>query len=96
MVNLRDIETELRTYQAQLESFGVSRLHLLGSTVRGQTDVGSDLDFLVELHPKTFRNYTNFKLFLEDLFEQPVDLVTPKSLKPALRDRVTSETCRVI
>jgi predicted nucleotidyltransferase len=33
----------------------------------------------------------NLKFFLEDLFERKVDLVTKRSLKPQIADRVLAE-----
>ena len=37
---------------------------------------GSDLDFVVELSEKSFDAYMDTKIFLEDLFQSRVDLVT--------------------
>ena len=93
---LQDVKHELASHQAQLESFGVRQLHLFGSTVHDQATSESDLDFLVTLQPKTFHNYMNLKFYLEDIFGRPVDLVTPESLKPALRTRILDEAKRVV
>ena len=92
---LQEVEKMLKNHQTDLRDFGVKRLLLFGSTVRSQATPTSDLDFLVDLEPKTFRNYMGLKFFLEDLFECPVDLITTKSLKPALQEQVFSEAKRV-
>jgi predicted nucleotidyltransferase len=38
----------------KLISLGVRRLGLFGSAARGEATSGSDLDFIVDLHSKTF------------------------------------------
>jgi predicted nucleotidyltransferase len=41
----------------QLRRLGVRRLGLFGSVARGEATEASDLDFVVELEPKTFDAY---------------------------------------
>jgi predicted nucleotidyltransferase len=72
-----------------LRRLGVRRLGLFGSAARGEQP--RDLDFLVELDAKTFDAYMDVKLFLEDLFGCPVDLVLADALKPALREGILRE-----
>jgi len=77
-----------------IKSFGVKKLGLFGSFATGRQKKNSDIDFLVEFEPgkKNFRNYMSLKLFLEDLFERQVDLVTAngirEELQAAILDRV--------
>ena len=40
-----------------LRKYGVKRIGLFGSYVRGMATTGSDIDFLVELERLTFRDY---------------------------------------
>ena len=51
----------------------------------------SDIDFLVELERLTFRDYIGLVLFLEDLFQKDVDLVTPTSVKPGFKPYIEKE-----
>jgi uncharacterized protein len=92
---LQDVQRKLAAHEETLRSFGVLKLLLFGSVSRDQASAQSDLDFLVELHPKTFRNYMGLKLFLEELFDCKVDLVTLDGLKPVLKERVIAEAKRV-
>ena len=71
--------------------FGVARLGLFGSRVRGEAIPGSDLDVLVEFADPTFRNYMGLKRFLERLIGVPVDLVSVAALKPALGEHILRE-----
>ena len=74
-----------------LRKYGVKRIGLFGSYVRGTATTGSDIDFLVELERLTFRDYMGLALFLEDLFEKDVDLVTPTSIKPGYKPYIEKE-----
>jgi len=88
--NIRDTpltaETVLQTLQAQPDLFAqfkIKTLALFGSTARDEATAQSDLDFLVEFEGSTtFDLYMDFKIFLEDLFGKPIDLVTKRSFKP--------------
>jgi uncharacterized protein len=73
--------------------FHVKKLGLFGSAARDQAKAGSDLDFLVEFEPEyeTFDNYMELKFFLEDLFQRPIDLVTPESLRPRMKAMILEE-----
>lgn len=71
--------------------FGVKRLGLFGSFIRGEQKRGSDIDLLVELKEKTFDNYMDLKLFLEKQLKAKVDLVLTDSLKPQLKARILKE-----
>ena len=74
-----------------LRKYGVKRIGLFGSYVRGTATVSSDIDFIVELKRLTFRDYMGLALFLEDLFERNVDLVTATSIKPRLKSYIEKE-----
>jgi len=86
-----DILTALNTNEAKIKSFGVLRLSLFGSSARGEETPQSDLDFIVEFETKSFDSYMDLKLFLEDLFGRPVDLVLADGIKPRLRAAILRE-----
>ncbi len=74
-----------------LRKYGVKRIGLFGSYVRGTATAGSDIDFLVELERLTFDDYMGLAVFLEDLFKKDVDLVTPTSIKPGYKPYIEKE-----
>lgn len=78
--------------QAALKKLGVRRLGLFGSCARGESAIGSDLDFVVEFSDKSFDAYMDLKTFLEDLFHARVDLVTLNAIKPRLLPIIQRET----
>ena len=86
--NKDDILDALAREAQALRGLGVRRLALFGSAVRGTLHADSDLDFLVELQPKTFDTYMNVKEFLESRFQHPIDLVLRSALHPELREEI--------
>ena len=74
-----------------LRKYGVKQIGLFRSYVNGTTYAKSDIDLLVELERLTFHDYMGLVLFLEDLFERKVDLVTAKSVKPGMKPYIEKE-----
>jgi uncharacterized protein len=86
----------LRARRAELDALGVRRLSLFGSLARGEAKADSDVDVLVEFTDKpTFDAYMDLKFYLEKLFSRPVDLATPASLRPQLKERIEREAVHV-
>jgi len=85
------IVATLSANEAKIKSFGVRSLSLFGSSARGEDTPESDLDFVVEFEKKTFDSYMDLKLFLEELFDRPVDLVLADGIKPKLRTAILRE-----
>lgn len=89
----------LRVLQAREEDlarFGVKSLRLFGSVARGEASEESDVDLLVDFHETpTFSRFMDLRIFLEDLLEAKVDLVTERGLRDRVRPYVESEAIRV-
>ena len=77
----------------EIRKFGVKRLGLFGSFVRGEQKGKSDIDILVEFEKgkKTFDNYMELKFFLEKLLKCKVDLVIYEALKPRIKPHIMRE-----
>ena len=88
----------LRVHQEQIKSFGVKRLGLFGSFVRGEHHAASDVDILVEFEPnkKTFDNFMQLCFFLEELLQRRVELVTLESLSPYIGPHIMDEVEYVV
>jgi predicted nucleotidyltransferase len=89
--NREEILKILEENRNTIRSYGVRRLGLFGSCARGECIEASDLDFVVEFERKSFDAYMDLKLFLEELFGCPVDLVISDTIKPRLRTTILGE-----
>ena len=74
----------LQANAAHIRSFGVGRLGVFGSFVRGTAAAHSDVDLIVEFATgqKSLKNLVGLSRFLEGLLGRKVDLVTPAALNP--------------
>jgi len=78
------------------KQFGVKSLLLFGSVARDEATTASDVDLLVEFNrPVGYFGLFALQDYLEKLLGCPVDLGTPDSLKPNIRERVMGELIRV-
>lgn len=87
----------LKNENSRLSSqFGVKSLLLFGSVARDEATPTSDVDLLVEFSkPVGYFGLFSLQEYLEKLLNSPVDLGTPESLKPRLRERIMGEAVRV-
>jgi uncharacterized protein len=78
------------------ERFGVRTLSLFGSVARDEATEVSDVDLLVEFdRPTGYFGLIALQEHLQDLLGCRVDVGTPNSLKPRLRDEVLRECIHV-
>lgn len=91
-----EMDALVKQYRKQILALakqnGVCNVRVFGSMARNEANEQSDVDFLVELE----QGQSDFALggFLEDVFNllhRKIDVVTEKSLHPAIRDKVLSE-----
>jgi hypothetical protein len=79
-------------HKKELAAFGIKSLAIIGSVARDEAGEDSDVDILVEFTgPATFNGYMDLKFFLEDFLGGPVDLVTRRSIRPRIRERIERE-----
>ena len=76
---------------------GVVRAGIFGSTARGEATIGSDVDFLVEFEEgRTLVDLAGLRLDLIEALGQDVDVATPGSLHPAMRDGILGELVSIL
>ncbi len=84
----------LREHESEIKKrFGVAKIGIFGSFVRGEERPESDVDVLVMFRKgeKTFDNYMGTKFYLEDLFGRKVDLVMKGTIKKRLKPYILGE-----
>jgi len=82
-------EEELR------RDYYVSYLAIFGSVARDEAREDSDVDILVEFdRPVGLFHFIGLQHHLEELLGKRVDLGTPDSIKPRLRDQILEEAIR--
>jgi len=87
----------LHAHQAEIIAQGVKSLAVFGSVARDEAQSESDVDLLVEFsRPVGLFQFIGLKQYLENLLECPVDLATPNSLKPRMKERVIHEAIYVV
>jgi predicted nucleotidyltransferase len=93
IINKSEIIRLLKTNTRTIESYGAKRIGLFGSFQRNKQTSRSDIDLLIEFQPgkKSFDNFINLVIFLEELFNSKVDLVTPESLSKSFLIRIQKE-----
>ena len=79
--------------QGKIKSFGVKRIGIFGSFVRGEEKEESDINIIVEFKEgkKNFNNFINLAFFLEELLGRKVDLLTPESISPYIKPYIERE-----
>lgn len=81
----------LQQNTAEIRKFGVHRIGIFGSWIRGEGKPDSDIDVLVEFVNPSFDRYMELKFFLEELFERDVDLVLADTLKEQIKPKIIRE-----
>ena len=73
-------------------SHGVRSIRVFGSFARGEENVYSDIDLLVEIEPKrSLLDIISMKYEIEDLTGRKVDVVTTKGISPYLVEEIMKE-----
>ena len=79
-------------FKALLKRYKVKRIAIFGSYTSGTARKRSDVDFLVEFTSEAdLFDQIGLKQGLEVLLKNAVDVVTPRSLNPYIRDKVLRE-----
>jgi len=95
--NRQDILASLKKLKREVaQEYSVKSIGVFGSVARDEQTVQSDIDLLVEFSkPVGFVTFIRLENFLSEQLGKPVDLVTPDSLKPIIRQDVLSEVIYV-
>ena len=93
-MTLEEALQTLRKAEAELRAKGVIHAGIFGSVARGDQRADSDVDIIIDFDPAariTVYDYVGIKDDISELFEQPVDVIDRRGLKPHLRQPVAQD-----
>lgn len=91
---LKEIISHLQRNKRYLyEKFGVTRIGIFGSFIRGENTCSSDLDVVVEMEEdkKNIHSFFELKRYLEKETARRIDLGFEHSLKPTVKERIKQQ-----
>jgi len=92
MITKNDILSKLKELKPFLnKEFAVRKIGLFGSFSEGNYNEDSDIDILVELEKPIGWKYFSLELYLEEIFNRKIDIVTKNALKKQIRDNILQQ-----
>jgi len=93
MYSLNDIIKIIKDNKTKIKTFGVERVGIFGSYLRGEARPESDIDLIIEFNDKniSYKNYMALYDFLESLYSQKIDLLTPEQISPYMMPYISKE-----
>jgi len=92
MLDKAVLEAKLREYKPILEDrYFVKKIGLFGSYARDEQKEDSDIDIIVEFSRPVGFQFIELKLYLEEILNSKVDLVTLNALKPQIKKQILKE-----
>lgn len=92
MTLLEKVKNKREEILALAAKHGALNVRVFGSTVRGEADELSDIDFLVDAGPRRTPFFPGgLVVDLEALLGRKVDVILEGGLRPRIKDRVLKE-----
>lgn len=92
MISKTDILNKLRDLKPILnKEYSVKEIGLFGSFSDDSYTEDSDIDLLVELEKPIGWKFFSLEIYLENIFERKIDLVTKNALKEQIKDRILNQ-----
>jgi len=89
MTKREDILSKLNELKPWLhQEYSVREIGLFGSYADNTQTDESDIDILVELEKPIGWRFFTLELYLEEVFNRKIDLITKKALKEQIRDKI--------
>lgn len=86
---ISDIEQRIRPI---LRKYGITSASLVGSVSRGEENVLSDIDLIVEIkNPIGLLTFARIKAELESVLDKKVDLLERSALKPRIKKHLLED-----
>ncbi len=73
------------------DEYSIKRIGLFGSFSNDSYNEDSDIDLLVELEKPIGWKFFSLELYLEEIFNKKIDLVTRNALKDQIREQILNQ-----
>jgi predicted nucleotidyltransferase len=92
-MNSQDVVLKLKELKPIIAArYKVREISLFGSFVRGEQKENSDIDLLAEFDENAdLIDLIGLELYLEDIFQRPVDIVPKQALRAELRETILQQ-----
>lgn len=92
MISKTEILSKLTELKPILyKDYAVKEIGLFGSYADNSNTEESDIDILIELERPIGWKFFTLELFLENVFNKKIDLVTKNALKEQIRDQIIKQ-----
>jgi len=92
MLTKEDILLKLKELKPMLSrEYAVREIGLFGSFTDDTFNEDSDIDLLVELEQPIGWKFFSLEIYLEQIFERKIDLVTKSALKDQIKDQILKQ-----
>jgi predicted nucleotidyltransferase len=92
MLNKDDILTRLRELKPALyRDYAVKEIGLFGSFSDNTFNEESDIDIIVELERPIGWKFFSLEMYLAEIFNRKIDLVTKNALKEQIKDSILKQ-----
>ena len=90
-IQKKEIIEKLAKHLSKIEKFGVEKIGIFGSLLKGETT--GDIDILITFrkNEESFERLMDLYYFLEDLLDAQIDLVTTNALSPYIAPYILQE-----
>lgn len=96
MLSQKDILAKLKELKPFLvEEYGVKTIGLFGSFSQNESNEDSDIDLLVEYERYLGWKTIHLGIYLEEIFERKIDLVSKKALKARIKNSILEQVLYV-
>jgi uncharacterized protein len=96
MLNKENIIEKIRELKPFLyQEFKVKEVGLFGSYSQNLQNESSDIDLIVELEKPIGWKIFTLEIYLQEVFNRKIDLVTKNALKEQLKDKILNQVVYV-
>jgi uncharacterized protein len=75
-----------------IQKYHITRIGIFGSVIRDEAGPGSDIDILVDFSDEaSLLDHSGLKIYLEKIFEEPVDVVPERAIRAELKTPILSD-----